>query len=207
MKSQNNINSKSRGSRTCTDEKKIEVEIKVAILEEKVANIKRKLKEMGFFSSKMKLEEDIYFTSNFRDFIKTRECLRVRIRENFAEMTYKGKTTEDMLNSCQFWKKEYNLTIDKRLVNNAVDFLKALGFIEAVKVVKKRQEFKLGSKTVAIDEVKNGGYFVEIESMALENNKDKAMADNRKIMALLGIEDCQPVDEPYRDIVMRNTGK
>ncbi|GEM_PF-2847222 len=52
-----------------------------------------------------------------------------------------------------------------------------------------------------------GGYFVEIESMSIEKGKDKALAENRMIIELLGIGHRVPVDEPYRDIALRNLGR
>jgi len=186
---------------------KMEVEIKVAVKGERISAIKRKLKALGYSQSKKKTEQDIYFTSQHRDFISTRECLRIRSRENFAEMTYKGKTNEDMRSSCQFWKKEFNLTIDKKLIEAAVDFLSALEFSEVVRVVKKRQEFKRGDKTVTIDEIMNAGYFIEIESMAAERDRGEAMEENLRIKESLGLAECGLVDEPYRDIVMKNAGK
>lgn len=186
----------------------IEVEAKVEVSKNQISAIKRKLKKMGFSSSGPKSEKDIYFTSRYVDFIKTRECLRIRSREGFAEMTYKGKTNGDMINNCQFWKKEFNMSISKKQIKEAIGFLKALGFMEVIEVSKKRQEFKLKYRTIAIDEVKNGGFFVEIESMVTNGNeKEKAARDNLKVLEMLEIEDYKLVKEPYRDIVIRNTEK
>ena len=183
----------------------IEVEVKVKIEKNQVEKIKRKLKKNGFISSKLKIERDIYFTAPFRDFIKTKECLRIRSKEDFAEITYKGKTNNDMTQKCQFWKKEFNISISNEQIDRAKQFLEALGFMKVVEVIKKRQEFKLGRNTVTIDEVMDGGLFMEIETMIDDKDKRKSAVDaNLKLLKLLGLENAKLVDKPYRDIVLNN---
>lgn len=189
-------------------ENNIEVEMKVQINNVQAKRIREKLKKNNFIEEKEMNEKDIYFTSTSRDFIKSRECLRIRSRDNFAEITYKGKTNADMVNACQFWKKEFNVTIDDTEVVNAECFLQALGFIKVVEVVKKRQKFKLFQTTVSIDVVENGGIFLEVETMICsEDERDKAMKINMDILKMLGLQLIELVDMPYRDIVLNKKFK
>lgn len=72
----------------------IEVEIKLPLFRRSVTE--RTLTEFGFKPGNLVKESDFYFTSDFHDFMKTDEALRIRTCDNFntretaSFLTYKG---------------------------------------------------------------------------------------------------------------------
>ena len=132
-----------------------EVEIKVRISEKDVETVEDKLFEGGFRSF---TEEDTYFTSPVRNFMETNECLRIRERDGDPlELTYKGKTTEEMREKDQFWKEEIDLPVES--FEDAEQLLLAVGCEKLVKVVKHRKEREIDGKKVTLDRVKETGAF------------------------------------------------
>ena len=59
----------------------IEVEIKLPLFRRSVTE--RTLTEFGFKPGNLVKESDFYFTSDFHDFMKTDEALRIRTCDNF----------------------------------------------------------------------------------------------------------------------------
>ena len=180
-----------------------EVEIKAKIDFSQIKNIKKKLLSLdAFFKEKIK-ENDIYFTALHRDFIKTKECLRIRERDNFLELTYKGPTTKEMIAKKQFWKREINIKLHCSR-DEAIILLESLGFKKIVEVKKEREKFIIEKHEITIDKVKKCGYFLEIESI-VENEKEreKAISENFILLKKLGIEEKNIIAEPYRDLVLK----
>lgn len=181
-----------------------EVEIKVKIEEQQIKTIRRKLFTLGaIFKAKTK-ESDVYFNAPHRDFIKTKECLRIRERDNYLELTYKGPTTKLMNNKKQFWKSEINLPLisSKEEVEN---LLKSLDFKKISEVIKNREKFILGRQEISIDKVKNVGWFLEIESIvADEKERQKALNENITLLNKLGLDKKNIINEPYRDLVLKS---
>lgn len=72
----------------------IEVEIKLPLFRRSVTE--RTLTAFGFKPGNLVKESDFYFTSDFHDFMKTDEALRIRTCDNFntretaSFLTYKG---------------------------------------------------------------------------------------------------------------------
>ena len=75
--------------------------------------------------------------------------------------------------------------------------------VQLVEVNKYRRSFRspnFPKATVAIDEVKNVGTFVEVE--VLSNNETGALAMISEIETKLGLDSAEVVTRPYRDICM-----
>jgi len=179
-----------------------EVEIKAKIEFSQIKNIKEKLLSLGTsFQEKIK-ENDIYFTALHRDFIKTKECLRIRERDNFLELTYKGPTTKEMVGKKQFWKREINIPLHCSK-EEAIILLESLGFKRIVEVEKEREKFVIGKHEITIDKVKNCGYFLEIERIVEdEKEREKAINENFVLLKKLGINEKEIITKPYRDLVL-----
>lgn len=100
---------------------------------------------------------DRYFNSPVRNFAKSDEALRIRVKESGAFLAYKGPKLDEETKS----REEMTVTVnDAEMVEN---ILKALGFIESGVVRKRRTKYALGSATLAFDEVDNLGTFLEVE--------------------------------------------
>lgn len=180
-----------------------EVEIKTKIEPSQIETIKRKLSSLGAVLKEKIKEKDSYFTAPHRDFIKTRECLRIRERDNFLELTYKGVTTKLMNSKKQFWKSEINLPLScsKREIES---LLEALNFKKIVEVIKEREKYELRKQNINLDNIKNLGWFLEVESTAKdEKERQKALDENMTLLRKLNLNKKDIVDEPYRDLVLK----
>lgn len=186
------------------NEKAEEVEIKIKITEAEMKKAVKKLKEMGAdFKEEIK-EKDIYFTCRERDFIKTKECLRIRKKNDCLELTYKGPTTGQMKKKKQFWKPEINLNLNSKEEEEARKMLNCLGFSEVAEVDKNRKKFILGKQEISFDNVKGIGWFVEIENTAQNAaERKKALKENIGLLKKLGLKEKNIVNEPYRDLVIK----
>jgi adenylate cyclase, class 2 len=182
-----------------------EVEIKAKIELSQIKSIRRNLIALGaVFKEKIK-ESDSYFTAPHRDFIKTKECLRIRERDDYLELTYKGPTTKSMDNKKQFWKSEINIPLHSSR-KEAEMLLESLNFTKVVEVNKKREKFVLGRQEISLDDVENLGWFLEIEN-TITNGKEiqKALNENIALFKKLGLDEKNIITETYRDLVSKKT--
>jgi len=188
---------------------KKEVELKVQIIKTQANCMKKTLLNLGAIKKGFLRESDIYFTSLFVDFIKTRECLRIREKNNkFLELTYKGKTTELMKRQKQFWKTEINIPIKRSLKKDLITFFKLLGFKIVAEVIKDRERFALNNQEIAIDKIRGVGWFLEIENTANNKKEEKeALKENLYLLTKLKLNKANLVDEPYRDLVIKSQDK
>ena len=93
-----------------------------------------------------------------------RDCgLRVRICRDDAgqivptTMTYKGPRSDSRFKT----RPEVQFHVDDS--RSALDFLAALGFVEAVAFEKRRESWQLGDCSIELDELPHLGLYVEIE--------------------------------------------
>jgi len=188
---------------------KKEIEIKIQITKIQANHIRKILLDLGATKRSFVKEVDIYFTSLFRDFIKTRECLRIREKNNkLLELTYKGKTTKLMKKEKQFWKTEINIPIKYSSKKDILIFLKLLDFKIVAKVIKDREKFILNNQEITIDKIKGVGWFLEIENTAKNNEEEKeAIKENLDLLVKLKLSKAKIVEEPYRDLVMKVQNK
>ena len=162
------------------------------------------LKENGFQSTETQHEVDTYYSRPDVDFMETVECLRIRERDGFAEMTYKPATsartqTEDGI----VMKPETNIALQSTETAIAKQLLMNIGMVRLVEVNKQRQIFKAArydNLSVAIDGIKGAGLFVEVEVMALDKTEAQTLIGD--IERLLMVENLPIVTKPYRDICM-----
>ena len=160
----------------------------------------KKLEKFGFELQSNLREIDTYYSRSDVDFMQTVECLRIRQRDGFAEVTYKPAThTENDV----IIKPETNLPIQPGDAAIAKQLLANLGMVRLVEVNKYRRSFQSSDfpqATVAIDEIKDAGTFVEVE--VLSDDETSALAMISEIETKLGLESTEVVTRPYRDICM-----
>ena len=136
--------------------------------------------------------------------MQTVECLRIRQRDGFAEVTYKPATTAATHTANDvIIKPETNLPIQPEDAAIAKQLLANLGMVQLVEVNKFRRSFKspdFPQATIAIDEIKDVGTFVEVE--VLSTDKASALAMISDIEAKLGLDSAEIVTRPYRGICM-----
>ena len=164
----------------------------------------KKLEKFGFELQSNLREIDTYYSRPDVDFMQTVECLRIRQRDGFAEVTYKPATTAAThTENDVIIKPETNLPIQPEDAAIAKQLLANLGMVRLVEVNKYRRSFQspnFPKATAAIDEIKNAGTFVEVE--VLSDDETSALAMISDIETKLGLESAEVVTRPYRDICM-----
>ncbi|MGO8754660.1 MAG: class IV adenylate cyclase [Gallionellaceae bacterium] len=177
---------------------KFEVEIKYFVGKEDDA-IRSAINNITSNPPVLEEQEDLYYTSAHKDFIKSEECLRIRTTGDMAELTWKPPTTVEMTTDQQYWKEEIDINISGQ-GQLVMRLLERLDFILYVKVAKKRYSYKVDVDTeIALDYVDPLGVFVEIETIA--SNTNLARAKNEAFASQLGLQAAQRVFRPYRDMV------
>ena len=162
----------------------------------------KQLQDLGFELQSNLHEIDTYYSRPDVDFMQTVECLRIRQRDGFAEVTYKPATTTATHTANDvIIKPETNLPIQPGDAAIAKQLLANLGMVQLVEVNKFRRSFKspaFPKATVAIDEIRNAGTFVEVE--VLSDDKTSALAMISDIETKLGLDSAEVITRPYRDI-------
>ena len=162
----------------------------------------KQLRELGFELQSNLHEIDTYYSRSDVDFMQTVECLRIRQRDGFAEVTYKPATTAAThTENDVIIKPETNLPIQPGDAAIAKQLLANLGMVRLVEVDKYRRSFQSSDfpqATVAIDEIKDAGTFVEVEVLSDDENSALAMISD--IETKLGLDSAEVVTRPYRDI-------
>jgi len=164
----------------------------------------KQLQKLGFELQSSDHEIDTYYSRPDVDFMQTVECLRIRQRDGFAEVTYKPATTAAThTKNDVIIKPETNLPIQSGDAAIAKQLLANLGMVRLVEVNKFRRSFKspaFPQATVTIDEIKDAGMFVEVE--VLSDDEAGALAMISDIEAKLDLGSAKIVTRPYRDICM-----
>ncbi|MBU1130950.1 class IV adenylate cyclase [Patescibacteria group bacterium] len=181
-----------------------EVEIKLRINDDEVENIIKILYDYGAVFKEEICEHDIYFTAPHRDFIATKECLRIRERNGQLELTYKGPSTDEMLTKEQYWKSEIDI-----LINTSIDkmeyLLELLDFKKVADFRKIRKKFLFDKKTITLDKIENLGYFLEIEEIVNSTwERESAIEENIAFAKKFGLTENRIVNEPYRDLFIKS---
>ena len=163
-----------------------------------------RLQNIGFELKSNLREIDTYYSRPDVDFMQTVECLRIRQRDSFAEITYKpATTTATHTENNVIIKPETNLPIQPEDTATAKQLLANLGMVQLVEVNKYRRSFQSSDfpqATVAIDEIKDAGTFVEVE--VLSDDETSALMTISEIETKLDLNSMEIVTRPYRDICM-----
>ena len=163
------------------------------------------LRAHGFAQTSQLHENDTYYSRPDVDFMQTVECLRVRERDGFAEVTYKPATSHaTSTNDGVIMKPETNLSIAPNDTATAKQLLVNLGMIELVTVTKFRHTFTSATypnTVVAIDEVIDVGTFIETEVTLAD--KAAALRTINKLERSLGVDVFPLATKPYRDMCMK----
>lgn len=181
-----------------------EIEVKYKLTPEAKNALIANLKKIGAKYIESKIETDIYYSRPDSDFMKTRECLRIRYTPAYTELTYKPGTTEHMLAKQRFWKKEVNLRINDQF-DVARELLRDLEFIELVTVEKSRDLYKIYDVDIAIDYIKDLGWFSELEIQT--DDEFYALQTLESYELQLGFKEDDIVAEPYRDLLLSHINK
>ena len=163
-----------------------------------------RLGSQGFSLTGETTEIDSYYSRPDIDFMQTVECLRVRQRDEFAEITYKPPTNQHTrTENGIIIKTETNLPISPENITVAKQLLANLGMVKLVEVNKFRWIFKCDNEpglTITIDEISGAGVFIETE--IISGDKESALQRIEDIEARIGVQEFEIITRPYRDICM-----
>ena len=130
------------------------------------------LSEHAELKSKNVMQKDNYFTPLHRDFLSVQypyEWLRVRESDKGTSITYKHFYPENAEKTDYCDEFETDVTNAESIKK----IFKSLDFKQAVIVEKTRTTWKYKDVEIAIDNVKDLGYYIEIEALKhFENPKD-----------------------------------
>lgn len=178
----------------------LEIEKKYA-LRSSVEVFMKLLDEQGFHETAVYHEADTYYSRPDVDYMQTIECLRIRRKDDYAELTYKPPT---IAKSDVTVKPETNVRLDRPdTARDAHLLFDAIGMQKLVTVDKERHTYIHANETglsVCIDMVADAGVFVEIEILSQD-----AAGARKRIEALERALELDPnsiVTLPYRDLVM-----
>ncbi len=124
--------------------------------------------------------EDVYFVHPGRDFGKTDEALRLRKKDDGAEITYKGPR---MNLSATKAREEITLKTDNPLAAQRI--IERLGFKEGYVVRKARDTYIYDKLRIELDNVEGLGEFVELEILTESPDRAASLLElARKELAL-----------------------
>lgn len=166
----------------------------------KITAVREYLMQEGFMALDEIYQKDIYFSRPDVDFMKTKECLRIRVEDKRIEITYKPPTTALMHESGAIWKQEINVAVKSEV--DARNLFLAIGSVELCTVEKRRTEFKKGNLTAAFDKITGVGEFIELEILS-EGEDSSAITAIESLATQLGLQDSDVVTLPYRDLCMQ----
>ncbi|ASJ00578.1 class IV adenylate cyclase [Thermococcus gorgonarius] len=161
----------------------IEVELKGYADEKIFERVREKYKLL-----RREYHEDTYFQHPCRDFSKTDEALRIRVKRfngHFeAFMTYKGPKLD------RESKTRKEIEVELTDPDKYAEILERLGFVEVLTITKVREKYYVEKGVViALDEVENIGKFIEIETLVEDQEKiEEAVEHLRAILEELGVK-------------------
>lgn len=152
--------------------KNIEIEAKYIIDEEKFIEIEKYFDDNGYTFSE-ESQHDIYFSPTHFPFFGgeiNNEALRIRVLDDKNILNYKKFI--DKTETSDSYNIEHEMEIDN--VSMFKQILKDLRIEEAFTLIKKRKKYIIdGIIEIALDNVKDLGYFIELEIIN-SDNLDKA---------------------------------
>ena len=184
----------------------IEVEIKLPVKD--LSEIAEKLKNMGFSEGKYLEESDIYFNSEFHNFVKTGEAFRIRrvmdltTGEETSLITYKGPRLDSVTKT----RQEIETSVGSGDDFNTI--LNLLGFTPVSPVVKQRRYMHRENLTACLDTVNGLGSFLELEIIVADDRqREDAVAALEKNLSQLGYSLADTVKTSYLGLLQQKMNR
>ncbi len=192
----------------------LEVETKFA-LNDRDQLVKR-LADLGAVESKTEQHADTYFRHPSRDFVATKEALRVRCVDSIASVTYKGPKM-DLGDSALKARKEIEWCLAPGDTDGSQmrELFTALGFTTVTTVKKQRVSYfwpddhaDYHDFTLTVDDVDQVGLYAEIELLIPGDDPEQVHAAGERIDALadrLGLT--ETVRSNYLSLLLNKIGE
>ena len=156
----------------------IEVEVKARAPE----GMAERIAFLGGELTAVENHQDLYFNSPLRDFRRSDEALRIRIKEEGARLTYKGPKLDSTTKS----RLEMTVRIDDS--RQMEEILGHLGFVLSATVRKRRTKYSYQGLTLALDDVDGLGCFLEVEAQG-EGDIGEQRQKVLRVMSELGLHE------------------
>ena len=171
----------------------IEIEVKARADHER---IKYLLNDLGARAIGVEHHCDTYYNAPHRDFSITDEALRIRIVNDRAVLTYKGKKLDTVSKT----RKEFETDVDAAIMRS---ILLSLGFVKSGVVKKTRAVFEFEDLAICLDSVDGLGEFIEVESI-VESESDVELHRARvfEFMEKLGIGQGDSIRVSYLEMLI-----
>jgi len=185
-----------------------EIEIRISLNKKSFLNLKKRLRKIAKFKQKSHQVDD-YFTPFHRNFVKPKypfEWLRIGKRGNRNLITYKHFYPEyaDYHTYCD----EYETKIED--ANSLKKIFSALNFKKMITVDKKREVYNFKDEfEISLDEVKNLGYFIEIEAKKDFGGVRKTRKNILRFIKSLGLKsfkENKEISKGYPYLLMKKKG-
>nr|WP_042185168.1 class IV adenylate cyclase [Kibdelosporangium sp. MJ126-NF4]CEL16582.1 Adenylate cyclase [Kibdelosporangium sp. MJ126-NF4]CTQ89067.1 Adenylate cyclase (EC 4.6.1.1) [Kibdelosporangium sp. MJ126-NF4] len=185
----------------------IEVERKRELSGTSETLLRARLVELGYHADGSVTEIDTYYSRPDRDYLTTVECLRVRQRDGFAEITYKpASTTVTHSADDVIAKQETNVALrDIDQAEAAHRLLTAIGMIPLARVEKTRAMYRHPHHPqviVNLDTVTGVGTFLETEVIDIDPERAAGLLEQTEQQ--LDITGHPVVGLSYRDLVLQH---
>lgn len=183
----------------------IEVEVKLPLFRRSMTE--RALTECGFIAGDLIQESDIYYTSDFHDFMAKDEALRIRQSDNLTKissrsiLTFKGPK----LDQVSMTRNELETVIESPEDCRAI--LAALGYKPLFPVNKLRQYYHKGEITACVDQVEGLGSFLELEILVEEEfSREDSLKKIESILTDLDLSLKESTTLSYLCMLQRKAG-
>ncbi|RCV54290.1 class IV adenylate cyclase [Marinitenerispora sediminis] len=185
----------------------IEVERKRRLPGTETGAVAARLAALGFHRKGAFVEVDTYYSRPDADYLETVECLRVRQRDGFAEITYKpASTSATHRRDGIIAKPETNVILaDAHQAEAANQLLAVVGMTPLARVEKSRTLYRHPDRddvTISLDAITDVGVFVETEVIATDTIEAATCLED--LERQLGFTILPVVSSPYRDLVLQH---
>lgn len=164
----------------------IEIEIKVMVEKAEFDRVKNKLPAFGSFRIAVN-QIDEYYNPPHKDFfaVKPQPVEWLRIRTNDEKNIFEYTRNFDDEKKGQFYANEYETEVLN--VQELQDILALLGFKKVIEIDKKREYWDCGDFEVSLDEVKDLGFFIEVEANRLFEDAIKTRKECINFLEKIGV--------------------
>ena len=167
--------------------KNLEIKVKLSSHKE----VKSILKKNKIQFKELLIQEDIYYKVD-------KGILKLRIEDDNQTLIFYDRNEK----SKKRWSDYHLLEINK---TDGTEYLKR--FLDVLVIVNKKRELYLYNNTrIHLDNVKNLGYFLELETVVLNGLKDAEKRFNH-LLDLLNLRDKKEIRASYKDLLLGKTRK
>lgn len=173
----------------------MEVEVKIQLAGAAEARrLRLGLAALGATQTGTQTQEDTFYAPSGTARLGPDEALRLRRAGGRIILTHKGPRVPGRGSAKR--REEVNVTTDA----HAPDLLRALGFVPAVRLRKRRESYAWRKVDIALDHLQGLGYFVEVEA---RTGRGATAAIDRALGAL-GLAGRPAIRESYVELALKH---